>query len=73
MCPYKPVADRPDQFESKTVEGAIYNCPLGRVFDFESFPCGCVMDENPERTIAWLRFRLTYVVIIIFKLKIKCN
>ena len=51
LCPYKSVADRPDQFESKTVEGAIYNCPLSMVFNFENVPCGCVMDEQPERTI----------------------
>ena len=56
LCPYKPVADRPDQFESKTVEGAIYNCPVGLVFDFEKFPCGCVLDANPERTISLLQF-----------------
>ena len=44
-CQYKPVDDHPEQFESKLVPGAIYNCPYGQKFDFDFFPCGCF----PER------------------------
>ncbi|KAI0233149.1 hypothetical protein LSAT2_016589 [Lamellibrachia satsuma] len=45
-CPYKAVDGQPEQFESKTVPGAISSCPIGQVFDFEFFPCGCFPDSD---------------------------
>ncbi|KAK2180932.1 hypothetical protein NP493_419g01003 [Ridgeia piscesae] len=40
-CPYVPVPGFPEQFASRTVVGAIYTCPVGQLFDFDFFPCGC--------------------------------
>ena len=45
-CPYKPVDGHEAQFESKTVAGAIYNCPYGLIFDYDATPCGCFREKQ---------------------------